>query len=257
MFVTLTCERCNKSFQATSRAGTGAVPCPWCQSAISVPGGEPAPLSLDAAVQLPPVSPAVPTPTLPPVRSRSLIWLALVCVAVGLTAFAVSRYGSGNVPESAWQKYQPADASFEVLLPGEPSEEPRTEPARSPSMRDGGQVIVRRRFEGVNAWVTWVDLIPDRVKSARPEDLIASERERRVAELPGKPIAVGGLKFGPWTGEEVRYETANGPAVERVIAVTTGSYPRVYCIGVSGPNVPPDGAVARRVLNSFHISGGN
>ncbi len=257
MFVAVACPQCGKPFQVEEPAVGRPAACPWCKQVVTaLPVAEPAgapsrPLSLDEAVQLPPAG------TRPAPRGRlgpKLFVLAAVCVVVGVGTFLLARYGSGVVAGGAWREFAPPDGDCSVKLPADPVEEAVAADPRSPVTVGGKRFVARRWFERVTAEVGWLDLDREKARLARAGDVIDPERDRRAAALGGKAVKEGVAKFGTRDGREVQFETPGGPWVELYVFAPDGPHPRLYFVGVGGPNVAPDGPTARTVLDSFRLT---
>lgn len=247
MFVPVSCSHCGKPFQVSDTAIGKAAICPWCQEVVNAPA-EPSPR---------------PDPVVPPGdpvsvvdRPRSgwrFVLLGLVCVAVAVGTFAVARFESGQVPASAWQKFVPPNGACSVLLPGTPDAEPIGTNPFSSLMLTGERYSVRRWFDGVTVSVGWVDLDAERIRLARPEDVLAAEQRRLQETLGGSVEVEASVKFNQYQGAELTYRTREGPVIVRLLAALDPPKPRLFILSVAGPNVTADGPVPRRFFASFTI----
>lgn len=242
MFVPVSCHQCGKPFQVPETSVGKAVVCPWCQEAAPARTASPAGVP-------------EPVPDAPVVRSRfRFVILGLLCVVVAGGTFAVSRYGSGQVPAGAWQKFTPPDGECSVLLPGTPDAEAIGLNPFSPLMRTGERYSVRRWFDDVSVTVGWVNLDAERTRLARPEDVIAAEQRRLEETLGGKVEAEATVKFNQHTGAELTFRTEAGPVIVRLIAALDRPNPRLFILSVAGSSITADGPVARKFFPSFAMT---
>lgn len=252
MFTAVACSRCGKAFQVAATALGTSVACPWCKESVlalpvaSSPGESVtnAPLSLDAATQLP-LPPAGPSPF------PRLYLFGAISVFAGVLAFFAVRYATSG---GSWSEFAAPDGSVRAKLPGDPTEETLSANPHSPATLGGKRYTANQWLTDVTAWMGWVDIDPERAKLARPEDLIAAERNRRIDELGGKVAADGPLKLDEFSGIKVRYDTPNGPAIDQFLVVSSGAHPRLYVLGASASTEAAVEEAANRVLLSFRIS---
>jgi hypothetical protein len=252
MFAAVVCPECGKPFQVPRAALGEPAGCPWCgQTVAALPVATKAkPLSLDDAVQLPPVAknPGGSRPSLAGLVVKLAV-VAAACVVVGIGAFVVSRYGPRLLADAGWRTFAPADGGCRAALPAEPVEEAVPANPASPVTRGGKRFAARPRF-GPSAAVGWLDLDPEKARVTRAEDAIAAERDRRAAELGGTVAREAAVKDGARDGRQVEFDTPAGPWVERYVYAPDGPRPRLYFAGVTGP---ADAPAARRVLDSFRV----
>ncbi|MCZ2341802.1 MAG: hypothetical protein LC104_08395 [Bacteroidales bacterium] len=249
MFVPVSCHHCGKPFQVPEATIGKAAICPWCQELVSTQ----AQALAEPASAAPVVDSGISAG-----RSRQRFWwrfvlLGLVCGVVAVGTFAVARLGSGQVPASAWQKFVPPDGSCAVQLPGTPDAEVIGTNPFSPMMLTGERYRVHRWFDGVTVSVGWVNLDAERVRLARPEDIIAAEQRRLKETLGGQVEAEASLKFNQHTGTELLFRTGNGPVIVRLIVVRDRPQPRLFILSVAGKNITLDGPVPRRFFGSFTL----
>jgi hypothetical protein len=251
MFAAVVCPECAKQF-SVPRADMGSpVACPWCgRTVAALPLAAPKPLSLDDAVQLPPVARHAE-------RSRFSaggMLLKLALVAVGSVFACGGAFLAGRLLPGCsavgWRELAPPDGGCRITLPAEPVEESIAANPASPATRDGKRFVARSRLAGVTASVGWLELDPEKAKLTRADDVIAAEKDRRASEFGGSVAREAAVKDGPRDGRQVEFDTPSGPWTERYVYVPTGLRPRLYVVGVSGP---ADSPAARRVLDSFRV----
>lgn len=179
--------------------------------------------------------------------------LLSICIVVGLGSFFLARISSGLPPDSAWRIFPPNHQNeFEILLPGVPVMVPRL-PSDLSAVDVGRLAVVQRWYSRYSTWVAWADLDREQSSLIHPEELLKAERERRAIELNGTVTATGRLNFHNWPGEEVHYDTPNGPAVERLVLVNSSRQSRIYAFGASGPNLDLDSPILKRIFPSFRV----
>jgi hypothetical protein len=262
MFVPVACRKCGKPFQVPSAAAGTEVDCPWCNErtpALPVAGVTPAAprevLSLDDDDEPPPRSPG---------RKRSLgatlaIGLVVVVVTFGLT-MAAMRFGSGDVPPTVWNEFTAPDGSCSIQLPGTPEHE-HVDPSPADTVTRGlDRFTTIGWYSRAKVWFGWRDLDPGFVKQTKEDrdgamttPVLTAERDRRRDQVNGKIVKEATVRFGPHLGLQVEMETPRGKLVERYIAATGGSHPRLYFMGVESKTASPEGSAAQRLFNSFRV----
>lgn len=245
MFVPVHCRQCHKPFQIPDTSLTKVVVCPWCNEASE------------------PTSNASPETqsTVNPARTAAksgwsrYVLLGLLCLLAAAGTFAGSRFGSGKVPDGAWQEFSPENGRFTVLLPGVPELESVAANPYSPLIGDGERYTVRRWFDRVTVSVTMIGLDAMKAKLARPEDLIAAEVQRMGEAFGGLPVTEAVVRFDQHRGAEVQFATAEGPVVARLIVVNDRPESALYILSVAGSTVKPEGMTAQTLFRSFRLLG--
>lgn len=258
MFAQVACGKCGKPFQVPKGHLGHPVACSWCQetvTAIPLAGVIPEALPDDLPGAPKTVSP-VPTRVADRPHSKRP-WLAPVVIvllsAVALIlAFCGSRYYRGSVPGFVWQRFEAADGTCRVDLPGAITEAELPANPQSPVTKSGRKFIASSAFTRIGGFVGWYDLALERVELARAEDVLAAERERRKAETGWTVEAESAsAKVGGFGATEVRFADGSRRYIERYVLVNKGPHPRLYVLSIGGGNFDPDGEAAKRVLASF------
>jgi hypothetical protein len=272
MFVPVACSACGKPFQVPEATVGKPTVCPWCQATVlALPVGVPAavpspevphPTSHQEVTEPEPLPledapPDVPPASVPKSRSFRLWVLALLLVAVTITAsgtIAYLRYKQGHITTTEWTAFTPQDNSCTVELLGRPTEDTETQPGERRYYSTGW-------YSGTVAWVGWRDLNQMEVQLANTKEawrLLApvfdAERKRLITRHEGSVTKDATTKFEDPLTHEVRLDGPKGQLIERIIASSGGSHPRVYFVGMSGKNLDPDGADAKRLFESFKVA---
>ena len=283
MYTVSVCVHCKQVIQVAEPALGKLVRCPLCGQATpaqpqpALPVAEPLPeaaaveepLSLDEAEQLPPRPgparltpaalaqlpplPAAPGPRAPYRRGLSIagsLFLALLAVAVVYFWF---RYGSGDVPESAWRAFRPPEGRCQVLVPGNP--EAFDTPPEAYASVGGRRFTVDRWFEKVTVSLAWIDFMPEQFRNNTTfEQAVMAERDRELKRLGGKKTrdigsnyVAGGKRY---ESHDVDIEFDGGKQTQRYL-MEKDAAPRLYILTVSGPRVRSDHPVSIKFLNSF------
>lgn len=289
MFVPVSCTSCGKPFQVPETALGKLAPCPWCGAAVTAlpvsvpqpdrPPADPAPsqpvapatapLSLDdepAPVQ----KPAAAEPVAPPARravpfafklsaTTIVVGVAVVLGVMTATIFFLG-YRSGRLSETGWTEFTPADGSFTVALPGQPTESD-VEPVSEGSLAGGKRYAVRRWYAGTAVWVAYNDLesgLAQKLRSDRDKVVTAGvlrvARDREVTRLRGTITKEAEVRLGAGWGIEIHLDTPDGPVVEQLVLLGEGKRPRVYAYGAQGKNVTPKSPAWQRLTASFRVN---
>jgi len=246
------CAACDERFQVDERSLGKSVICPACGAttvAQAIPvGTTDNPLSLDDE----PVSSPVPVPPTA-TRSRRFPWR--IVGATLLTFLSMSlvyigfQYGSGRIPESAWQPFAPEDAHCELLMPGTPTEEPI---ASFGAGTIGGRRYLRYRWlEKVLVAFAWYDLRENALPFVNLDGIAKRHEEELLARHPGKVTDRGVVNINGNEGREFVVETENGRWVERIILVASKPRARIFILGIGGPNISKEGVTTLRYLLSW------
>jgi len=248
VFAQVACGKCGKPFQVPEARLGQPVVCSWCKETVT---------ALPLAGVVPEALPDedAPPPPAPPRRSRP--WLVPVVIALlSMLALAVaflgSRYYRGSVPQFVWQRFEAADGTCRVNLPGETTEADLPINPKSPITKGGKKFTANSTLTRVGGFIGWYDLDPAQVELARAEDVLAAERELRKADTGYSVEAEStSAKVGGFNALEVRFSDGSRKHIERYVFVNKGPHPRLYVVGVGGGGFDPDGEAARRVLSSF------
>jgi len=268
VFAQVACGKCGKPFQVPEARLGQPVVCSWCKETVT---------ALPLAGVVPEALPDEDAPPLPAPPRRSRPWLVPVVIALlSMLALAVaflgSRYYRGSVPQFVWQRFEAADGTCRVDLPGETTES-QMPPIPDLMITTGGKKFTASSaLTRVGGFIGWHDFDPAKVQRLRAEDVLAAERQLRQAETgwtvdtestSAKISARPPPKVAPGEQErevekhkgfdvlEVRYFDGPRRFVEWYVFVNKGPHPRLYVVSVGGGNFDPDGETARRVLNSF------
>jgi hypothetical protein len=260
MYALIQCASCKGAVQVAEESLGREVLCPLCGKAtlahrvpvaapIARPVGEPVPLSLDDAEDLPS---APPRPTSRrPGRRAWILSLALTALAVALV-WAAFRYQSGVVPASAWRDFEPPDAGFRVRLPAEPVEVPFE--ATDPRVRAAKRFRAVRWFEGVVAEVAWLQVGEAILIPGAFEQLAIVLRDHTAARHGGTVEREGVVRFDKHEGREYQIRTPNGLIVERFLLVPGRSGPRIVVLSVAGKRLTGDSPAVRTFFDSLRIA---
>lgn len=286
MFVPVACLRCGKLFQVPPAAAGTDVTCPWCREptpallvAADVPAAPkpaPEPLSLDDAEPIappvPPARPAVrvrspeadPPPAPPvPVSLKQLVLVAVAMVVVAAVTIAVLGFRTGRGAASGWVEFTAPDGSFTGTFPGTPTASPVAPNPQSTLTQGGEEYSAAGWYSGVRAWVAWQDLDPASVKKIADDkgettglSALDAELARRVKEAGGTLVVNRKKTLQTTYGRAFEFEidTPRGKRVERYIVAAAAARPRLYVVGVEGPNLDPDGPLPARVMTKFRIN---
>jgi hypothetical protein len=247
MFVPVACSVCGKPFQVPDASVGQSVACPWCRaSVLALPVAEPVePLSLDD--DTPPAAPQ-PLPRWP------ITAAVVVAVVVGVAGLTLAALRLGRLPEREWTTFTPPDGSCSVLMPAEPKAERTNANRYSPVIGSGELFVAERRGRKGTVTFGWSELLAERAKLARPEDLIDAEiRHRKDVLKATSATRPATVRVNDFQGAEVSYATPNGTRVELLLVVETGPKPRLYVLAVEGQGVTPEDPVVRRFFTSLRF----
>lgn len=262
MFAQVACGKCGKPFQVPDGQLGQVVSCPWCReqtTALPLVGVVPEALPDDAPPPAPnrAVSRPAECPAAPARPAPGRVWVKPVVIAVlSLLALVVTFLGSayyrGAVPGFVWQRFDAADGTCRVELPGGVTEADLPPIGNYIVLKPGKKFTSGSMFTRLSGFVGWYDLDPAFAKLTRPADVLAAERERRKDETGWTVEAESAsAKVAGFEALEVRYVGGSTKWIERYVYVPVGLRPRMYVVGVGGGGFDPDGPHASRVLTSF------
>ncbi|MCU0703945.1 MAG: hypothetical protein MUF18_08210 [Fimbriiglobus sp.] len=251
MFAQVACLVCGKLFQVPREKLGTSVACSWC--------GKPTD-AVPVAVDVLPL-PAATSDSTPQTLlqkgdrekvSRPLLWAgyAALLVAVAAVVFVGVRMLGGSV---SLAEFVAPDGSCKALLPGA-----AIEAGITPDAATGELFPTGKRFRTPPGWgskvegeVGWFD-VPE-AKLVRPDDVFRALRDRRAGELGLTAEGEGVVRVNALQGVEVRFAGGNQRWVERYLFDPKASRPRVYWVGVGGPNFDPESEVAKKILGSLRV----
>jgi len=254
MLVVAKCAACQGTFQVEQSALGKRVGCPLCQAvveAVAAPTAMPvaevvgtteAPLSLDDAEDI------------STKKTKSSPWkYALIGVLTLLSmtvVYVLFKYGSGEIPDRAWEVFAPEGGRCKVMIPGDPTLE---DIPAGRGMVDGKKFIVTRWFEKVVIGFGWFDLAENADKFITIDGLANRHAEDLATKHNGKVLERGVVRYGGYDGREFVIETDKGQWIERIVMVPSKPRPRVYVMGIGGPKVTKNNVGVAKLFGSLRL----
>jgi hypothetical protein len=143
--------------------------------------------------------------------------LFLTLLLMGLV-YGIFRYGTPDIPDSAWKKFAPPEGKCSIEFPGEPEAEDI--PAEGFAVQSGKRFIVKRWYERVELAFGWIDLDADMAMEKHFDsmvfDLLRREMKRLNGRLSGEQtlsFVTGGRK---WEARRYQGDTDTGKAVVQI-----------------------------------------
>ena len=183
----------------------------------------------------------------------TLVGLLLGCATAAIT-IAVLRFKQGYLVSMELRPFAAPDGSCGIELLGQATEED------SDPERGERRYVSTGWYSGTTAWLGWRNLTPAQVLEASSDkgwialrkEIFDPERERLKGKHGGYVARDATISQDPQT-IEVRLDSTNGAAVERMIVMQKGPNPRVYFIGMAGKRLDLDGPMVKRFFDSFKV----
>jgi hypothetical protein len=234
MYVVIVCAHCGGSSQVDEAELGKPVECPLCGKPtvartkeailpVARPVAAPeAPLSLDDAPQLPALRPPAAKPPAPkrsPLRKGIYAAASLLATLVLMGGiYGAFRYGTPDIPDSAWKRFLPPDGRCSIELPGEA--ESQDIAAEGFAVVGGKRFTVKRWFERVELSFGWIDLEADRALEKHFDslvfDLLRREMKRLNGQMSGEQTVNFNVKGRKWEARRYQGDAEKGKAIVQI-----------------------------------------
>jgi len=258
------CPSCSHSWSIHVSQSGQSVVCPHCGRSLTAPALAidpvvPAPLSLDDAEQLPPLSPP------PPLRRKRLPTTALALLSLLVTGALMAGvwYGfqrnSGTLEDLSFHPLTLDDCDCESTMPSGYTRE--SFDPEGYAMLSGERFSFESRWRGVRLEIDCIHLDPATSKNTTVEQIAFAQRDRRTVALGATKVRESSLQLyaagTKFDGLEYGLELPDrSKCVERIHGRIDGDRPMVWILSVRGGKVSPTTPWVLRWLNDFRPTRG-